>query len=133
MKLFTKLQGWTVIILLGVSTLFASEPSTSLQAWGPIRVGDNINLVELGGFYSISKGDGFALRAEKSKQNMLAQAPGQLGFIVRRIEVQDHVTFLVLGLNPQPNPQVNYETWVPVAFIRQVKLWGARGDDDNSK
>jgi len=133
MNIYTTLLGLTMVTLVGACSLLAAEPSNSVQSWGPIRVGDNITLSEVGGFYSISSGEGFASRAEKSKQNMLAQAPGQLGFIVRRIEVKDHVTFLVLGLNPLPNPQVNYETWVPVAFIRQVKLWVARGDGDNSK
>ena len=133
MKIYTIVLGLTIVSLVGACSLLAAEPSAPIQAWGPIRVGDKITLSEVGGFYSISSGEGFASRAEKSNQNMLAQAPGPLGFLVRRIEVQDNVTFLVLSLNPLPNPQFDYETWVPVAFIRQVKLWGARRTGDNSK
>jgi hypothetical protein len=111
-----------VVLLLGFLPLpRGAEPAAGV-GWGPLRPGDEITLREFGGFFAIEAGPGTTGRLNAAR-GQSGLSPGQLGFILRRIEVQPQGTFLVLGPLPPTRPEVDFETWIPAAFVRQVRVW----------
>ena len=104
------------------STLSGSTPPEGLQ-WGPLRPGEELSLRESGGFFIVDAGAGRVTRTAEASRGLPGMPPGQLGFVLRRIEIQPQGTFLVLGPLPPARPEQDFETWIPVAFVRQIRIW----------
>jgi hypothetical protein len=109
------------LVLLGGSLPGANPPDG--PRWGPLRPGDEVSLRESGGFFALDAGPSRGARAADAGRGLPGLPPGQLGFVLRRIETQPQGTFLVLGPVPPARPEQDFETWIPVAFVRQIRVW----------
>ena len=93
-----------VVLFLGFLPLpRGAEPAAGV-GWGPLRPGDEITLRELGGFFAIEAGPGTTGRLNAAR-GQSGLSPGQLGFILRRIEVQPQVPSSSLGRSRRRGPK----------------------------